>query len=61
MEHLNRECKTAIAGMGANITDASIVHVGKAIRPLSTAMVSFDKHNKVNSDSGKQSSKKNHC
>ena len=31
MEHLNRECKTSIAGLGANITDAAIQRVGKSL------------------------------
>lgn len=57
MEHLNRECKTAIAGMGSNVTDAAIVRVGKAIGPLSETMTSFDKHYKVPSDSGKHSTR----
>ena len=31
MEHLNKECKCFIAGLGANITDSSVTRVGKAL------------------------------
>jgi hypothetical protein len=32
MEHLNREAKTGIAGLGANITDHAVTRGGKALR-----------------------------
>ncbi len=57
MEHLNKHCKTAIAGMGANITDEAVLRVGKAIGPLFHMMNSFDKNNKVSSESGKHSTR----
>ena len=31
MEHLNRECSNCLSGLGSNIADASIMHVGKCI------------------------------
>ncbi len=31
MEHLNRECKRALSGLGSNITDKSVERVGKTI------------------------------
>ena len=34
MEHLNRACKVAIKGLGANKTEKSITRIGKAIGPL---------------------------
>ena len=42
MEHLNREVKTAMSSMGANVTDQSIQRVGRAIKVLSETMVKFD-------------------
>ena len=41
MEHLNRECKQAISGLGANITDASIQHIGKCIGRLCSTLLSM--------------------
>ncbi len=31
MEHLNWECKAALSGLGSNITDKSILRIGKCI------------------------------
>jgi len=34
MEHLNRACKTSVAGLGANLTSKAIVRVSKCIGPV---------------------------
>ena len=34
MEHLNRLCKSAISGMGSNVTEGSVQRVGRAIKCL---------------------------
>ena len=52
MEHLNRECKTSIAGLGANITDAAIQHVGKSLYTSSTILDNFDQLNSIRPESG---------
>ena len=44
MKHLNRLCKNAISGMGANVTGQSIQRVGRAIKVLSETMQELDKH-----------------
>ena len=31
MDHLNRECKASLSGLGSNITDHSVERVGKCI------------------------------
>ena len=43
MEHLNRVCKDAITGLGANKTEKSITRIGKAIGPLMTITSNYDK------------------
>ena len=44
MEHLNRACKEAIKGLGANKTEKSITRIGKAIGPLTTITSNFDQN-----------------
>ena len=46
MEHLNRECKGSIAGLGANITDSAIQRVGRSLRS------NTDKTNSIPPQSG---------
>ena len=53
MEHLNRECKQAISGLGANITDASIQHIGKCIGRLCSTLSQYDTVNSVKPESGR--------
>ena len=57
MEHLNREIKTAIAGMGSNVTDASIVRAGKSLQKHVAIQLQFDRENGVPTPSGKHSRK----
>ena len=42
MEHLNRDCKEAISGLGANITDESIQRIGKCLGRVKSTMHQFD-------------------
>ena len=52
MEHLNRLCKEAIVGLGANKTEDAIVSVGKAIGTLLPVLEQFDEINFVPNVSG---------
>ena len=56
MEHLNRECKQSISGLGANVTDHSIKRVGKCIGRVTSALLQFDTVNNVASESGHHTS-----
>ncbi|MGJ8945920.1 hypothetical protein AB9K17_23815, partial [Salmonella enterica subsp. enterica serovar Kentucky] len=42
MEHLNRLCKEAIKGLGANKTPSAIKRTGDAIGPLHAVLENFD-------------------
>ena len=55
LEHLNRECKTAIGHVGANICNDTVSRVGKCIGELSKVTGHFDKISGVPKDSGKHS------
>lgn len=57
MEHLHRELKTAIAAMGSNVTDASIVRAGKSLQKHIAIENQFDSENTVRTPSGKHSRK----
>ena len=46
MEHLNCECKQAISGLGANITDALIQHIGKCIGRLCSTISQYNTVNR---------------
>lgn len=52
MEHLNRLCKEAIAGLRANQHERAVIRVGKAIGTLYPVVEQFDKVNSVASISG---------
>ncbi len=52
MEHLNRECKSSISGLGANITDSTITRVGKALRSSTVVLEAFDQETSVKPQSG---------
>ncbi len=47
MEHLNRECKIALRGLGSNITDHAIQRVGKCIPKTVSVLENFDVHNEI--------------
>ena len=56
MEHLNRECKDALRGLGANITDHSIQRVGKCIGRVQSTLLQFDTINNLRKESGHHTS-----
>ena len=43
MEHLNRLCKAAVGGLGANKVETAIVRVGKCIQTVSEVLDRFDR------------------
>ena len=51
MEHLNRCVKTAMSSLSSNISDESVIPVGKCIRPLSEIMSQFDYVHHIPSES----------
>lgn len=53
MEHLNRVCKDAVNGLGANKTSKALVRVGKIVGILDAVLRNFDAENSVNERSGK--------
>jgi hypothetical protein len=52
MEHLNRECKGSIGGLGANVTDAAIRRVGKSLCSSCKILDNFDQINSITPESG---------
>ena len=52
MEHLNRECKQGISGLGANSTDVSIQRIGKCIGRIYSTLLQYDTVNAVKQESG---------
>ncbi len=59
MEHLNRECKMILAGMGSNITEELILSVSHALKQLTTILSSLDLHNGVSQESAAHTVKSN--
>jgi hypothetical protein len=57
MEHLNKDVKTAIAGLGSNVTDKSVQCIGKCIGELVQVTANFDEQNSVPPDSSKHCSR----
>lgn len=55
LEHLNKEAKNSIAGLGSNITNEAIVRVGKAIGHTSAILRHFDRATGIKEPSGKRS------
>lgn len=55
MEHLNRELKTAISGLGANITKNSISRSARCLRTTLEVCDNFDSANNISKPSGKHS------
>ena len=47
MEHLNRECKLSLSGLGSNITEHAVQRVGKCISCTVPILQNFDKQNDV--------------
>lgn len=51
MEHLNRECKNGLRGLGSNITDMSVKRVGKCIGKTMAMLTGFDQVNGIPKES----------
>jgi L1 cell adhesion molecule like protein len=52
MEHLNREVKTALHGLGSNVTDNAIQRIGKCVQMTVSVLKNFDEVNRVPTQSG---------
>lgn len=55
MEHLNRSCKFAIAGLGANATPHAITRIGRCIGPLMRVCAQYDNVFEMHGLTGKHS------
>ena len=53
MEHLNRICKDAMKGLGANRAAKALVRVGKVVGKLDVIMKNFDEDNLLKEQSGR--------
>ena len=51
-EHLNRECKNSISGLGANVTDNAVQRVGKCLGETVKVMQHFNEINNISLQSG---------
>jgi len=51
LEHLNKEAKKSIAGLGSNITNESILRIGKSIGNIVNILKNFDKINDIKESS----------
>ena len=51
MEHLNRECKAVISGLGANMTEQAVKRVGKCLGEIVKVTSNFDSQMGVNCES----------
>ena len=47
MEHLNRVCKEAIAGLGVNKTKKAIIRVGNSLGMICPVLAQFDSDDKI--------------
>ena len=52
MEHLNRACKNAISGLGANKTPKSIGRIAKCIGVLTSVCDNFDDQTEISQNKG---------
>ena len=57
MEHLNRELKTSLAGLGANVNDQTILRAGRSLQKHLRIIQQFDYINNVPTQSSKHSRK----
>lgn len=55
MEHLNRLCKDAMCGLGANKTLKAITRIGKCIGVLKSVLENYDETTTITEQSGKHS------
>jgi len=54
-EHLNRSLKDAITGVGANVTQKSIIQCGKSLNSVMKVLSSFDKENNLHREAANHS------
>ena len=47
MDHLNRECKSALSGLGSNVTDHAVQRIGRCIGCTLPILQNFDLENGV--------------
>ena len=47
MEHLNRECKNCLSGLGSNIADSSVTRIRKCIGKTEKVLRNFDRNNNL--------------
>lgn len=47
LEHLNKEAKQSIAGLGSNITEEAVLRIGKSIGHTVNIVKRFDEVNKI--------------
>ena len=57
MEHLNRTVKEYIAGVGANVSQNTIIQCGQSLDGMMTITKNYDKVNNVHPSSGKHTKK----
>ena len=57
MEHINRECKNCLSGLGSNIADSSVTRIGKCIGKTEKVLKNFDRSNNVPQESGSYTTK----
>ena len=57
MEHLNREAKNQISGLGSNITDGAVTRVGNALGEVVHVLHRFDCVNRIKDPSARHSQK----
>ena len=55
MEHLNREAKKCITGLGANITDEAVQRIGRSIGHIVKVLKHFDDINDIKQPSSQHS------
>ena len=60
MEHLNREAKKQLSGLGSNITDAAVTRIGNALGEVVQVLHNFDTVSEVKQDSGRHSKRSTH-
>ena len=63
IEHLNRQCKSSLSGLGANIFDKAVLRVGMCLGEMTKIVDCYDLENGVPHQSGKhaQKSEKRDC
>ena len=59
MEHLNREAKKQLSGLGSNITDAAVTRIGNSLGEVVQVLHQFDAVSGVKQDSGRHSKRSN--